>query len=67
MKNTMNDAAGIQRIIKTYKARFRIPENLNFYSRKDFIVAERKFLKFAIINGGFEPKPPEDSPGGQVT
>ena len=52
MKKTMNDAAGIQRIIKTYKARFRIPENLNFYSREDLIAAERKFLKYAIMNGG---------------
>lgn len=52
MKESMNDTAGIQRIIKRHKTRFRVPENLNFYSRKDLIAAERKFLKYAIMNGG---------------
>ena len=52
--------------MKRYKTRFRVPENLNFYSRKDLIAAERKFLKFAIMNGGFGPIPPENFLGGQV-
>lgn len=54
MKTQMNDTAGIQRIVSRYKALFRVPENLNFYSEKDLMAAERKFLKFAIMNGGFE-------------
>ena len=52
MKESMNDTVGIQRILKRYKTRFRVPENLNFYSREDLIAAERKFLKYAIMNGG---------------
>lgn len=66
MKESMNDTVGIQRIIERYKTRFRVPENLNFYSRKDLIAAERKFLKYAITNGGFESTPPEASLGGQT-
>jgi len=54
MKTNMHDTAGIQRIVNRYKAIFRIPENLNFYSREDLLTAERKFLKFAIMNGGFD-------------
>jgi hypothetical protein len=66
MKQHMNDTVGIQRIVKRYKTHFRVPENLNFYSREDLIAAERKFLKFAIMNGGFESKPIENSLGGHV-
>ncbi len=66
MKESMNDTAGIQRIIKRYKTHFRVPENLNVYSRKDLIAAERKFLKFAIMNGGFESILAEDFFGSQV-
>jgi hypothetical protein len=66
MKESVNDTAGIQRILKRYKTCFRVPENLNFYSRKDLIAAERKFLKYAIMNGGFFlTATTEDSLGGQ--
>jgi hypothetical protein len=66
MKESMNDTAGIQRILKRYKTRFRVPENLNFYSRKDLIAAERKFLKYAIMNGGVvSTATTEDTLGGQ--
>jgi hypothetical protein len=54
MKPNMHDTAGIQQIVNRYKALFRVPENLNFYSREDLLAAERKFLKYAIMNGGFE-------------
>jgi hypothetical protein len=39
---------GIQALIKIYKNIFRVPENLNHYSEKDYRVAERKFLKQAL-------------------
>ena len=39
---------GMQALMKIYKAVFRIPENLNHYSEKDFRTAERKFLKYAL-------------------
>ena len=66
MTESMKDSAGIQRILKRYKTHFRVPENLNFYSREDLIAAERKFLKYAILNGGIvSTVTTEDSLGGQ--
>jgi len=67
MKHSMNNAIGIQRIVNRYKTHFRVPENLNFYSREDLVAAERKFLKYAIINGGFESTQREKSLGNQVS
>jgi hypothetical protein len=37
-----------------FKELFRIPENLNYYSEDDYQVAERKFLKFTLLQGGFK-------------
>ncbi len=67
MKTKINGTAGIQRIVNRYKALFRIPENLNFYAPEDLLSAERKFLKFAIMNGGFEFLQPTDSFGSRQT
>jgi len=39
---------GIQTLIKIYKNIFRVPENLNHYSEKDYRAAERQFLKQAL-------------------
>jgi hypothetical protein len=30
---------------------FQIPENLNHYSKKDYKIAERKFLKYTLKRG----------------
>jgi hypothetical protein len=43
--------AGIKKLTQKYRAIFRIPENLNHYSEKDFHTAERKFLKYALEDG----------------
>jgi len=67
MKESKNDTVGIQRIVKRYKTRFRVPENLNFYSREDLMAAERKFLKHVLLNGGFEPAQPGSSPVNQIS
>lgn len=58
MNNDVQNNAGIQRIVNKYKQMFRIPENLDFYSREDFLNAERKFLKFALMNGEFDTAKP---------
>ena len=42
---------GIKLMIKKYRKEFRVRENLDFYSEEDFIIAERKFLKFALLQG----------------
>lgn len=51
MKKSMHAKPGVVRIVKEYRKIFRIPENLNFYSAKDYQKAERKFLKYALYNG----------------
>ena len=38
-------------LLKKYQEIFRIPENLNFYSEEDYQVAEKKFVKFALLEG----------------
>jgi len=43
--------AGIDLLITRYKKMFRIPENLNHYSEDDFRLAEKKFLKYALMEG----------------
>ena len=48
MGNNLRANRGIQALIKIYKKIFRIPENLNHYSEKDYRNAERKFLKHAL-------------------
>jgi len=40
---------GIQLLMEKYKAMFRIPENLDYYSERDFLIAEKKFVKFSIF------------------
>ena len=38
-------------LLMKYQKTFRIPENLNFYSEKDYRIAEKKFIKFALHKG----------------
>ncbi len=49
MEKDYTKNAGLKLILKKYKKAFRIPENLNFYSEKDYREAERKFLKYALV------------------
>jgi hypothetical protein len=48
MGNILGANRGIRALIKIYKNIFRIPENLNHYTKKDYRAAERKFLKLAL-------------------
>jgi hypothetical protein len=48
MGNNLRANRGIRALIKIYKKIFRIPENLNHYSEKDYRIAERKFLKYSL-------------------
>jgi len=38
-------------LLKKYQKVFRIPENLNYYSEKDYRIAEKKFIKYALVKG----------------
>jgi hypothetical protein len=40
--------AGIKSLVKKYRAMFEIPENLNHYSKEDYKIAEKRFIKFAL-------------------
>jgi len=51
MAEVYNPKEGMQRIVREYKKQFRIPENLNHYSKKDFQKAEKRFLKFCLQEG----------------
>ena len=56
MKEFENGNAGIKQMVSMYRKMFRIRENLEFYSEKDFIAAERKFLKYALLQGAMKSK-----------
>ena len=51
MKINSIENAGIRLLLKKYKELFRIPENLNYYSEKDYRIAEKKFIKYALRAG----------------
>ena len=42
---------GIEALIKKYRTSFHIPENFNYYSEKDYKIAERKYIKNAVNKG----------------
>jgi hypothetical protein len=48
MKKSLKSKSGIQLLVKKYRAIFRIPENQQHYSKRDYRNAERKFLKYAL-------------------
>ena len=49
MGKDLTKNAGFKLLLKKYRKVFRIPENLNYYSEKDYQEAERKFLKYALF------------------
>jgi hypothetical protein len=40
---------GIRLLIERGRQAFRIDENVNFYSEKDYKAAEKKFIKHCVI------------------
>jgi hypothetical protein len=53
MAHGRKDELGIRRLIKKYINGFRIPENLNHYSHKDFEKAQKQFVKHCLKQGYF--------------
>ncbi len=51
MSKEANFNTGLELLIKKYRAKFRISENLNHYSPEDFKKAEKKFLKYVLGQG----------------
>ena len=48
-KTNLDDNNGIRLLIKKYREMFRTQENLDYYSEEDYKMAEKKFLKFALL------------------
>lgn len=44
----MTGNKGLELLIKKYREKFRISENLNHYSDEDLKKAEKKFLKYVL-------------------
>lgn len=42
---------GLRRMIEKGKERFRLPENTQYYSAEQYKIAEKKFIKYCIIEG----------------
>ena len=51
MKKAFIKDAGILLLLDMYKKKFRISENVKYYSKKDYPVAEKKFIKYALNKG----------------
>lgn len=51
MQKEFTKNSGLKMLLKKYKKLFRIPENLYYYSEEDYQLAEKKFIKFALIEG----------------
>ena len=60
MAKALKHRSGIEMLSQRYRTIFRIPENINHYSKEDYPVVERKFLKYALLVGAatsnFEPQ-----------
>jgi len=50
MRETKSKNRGIELLIQKYKQEFETEENINYYTYKDFVRAERKYIKFALGN-----------------
>ena len=46
-----NKASGLKLLRDTYRKKFRVPENMNYYSEEDFKKAEKKYVKLCLITG----------------
>lgn len=51
MEKELTKDDGLKLLLRKYRKIFRISENLDYYSEKDYQAAERKFLKYALVQG----------------
>jgi hypothetical protein len=51
MKKDSKENRGIKQLLNRYRDIFRTPENVDYYSSGDYQIAEKKFLKYALLNG----------------
>jgi hypothetical protein len=43
--------SGVKLLKERYRKNFRIPENIDHYSKEDFKKAEKKYVKLCLLNG----------------
>ena len=48
--------SGLKRLINRYRRKFETPENINYYSYKDFKRAQRKYIKL-MLKGAVQAQP----------
>jgi hypothetical protein len=49
-------STGAKLLVKKYRETFRIPENINYYSKEDYQRAEKKYLRFCLTTGMCEDR-----------
>ena len=47
---------GAKLLVNKFKNKFRIPENINHYSKEDYQQAEKKYLRFCLTTGVCEDR-----------
>ncbi len=48
--------SGVKLLRDRYRKKFRVPENMNFYSKEDLKKAEKKYVKLCLITGNYNEK-----------
>jgi hypothetical protein len=48
MDDRLGTKHGIRLLIKKCRAQFRISENIDYYSEKEYKAAERKYVKYCL-------------------
>ena len=43
--------SGVKLLREMYRKKFRIPENMNYYSKEDLKKAEKKYVKLCLTTG----------------
>lgn len=50
MREDKRNNRGIELLIQKHKRKFETEENINYYNYKDFVRAERKYIKYILGN-----------------
>ena len=51
MKKENQNRDPMKELIRRYRKKFRTPENLDHYSKKDYEAAEQKYVKMCLSRG----------------
>ena len=51
MKKSTHIRDPMKELVRRYRKKFRVPENLDHYSKRDYEIAEQKYVKLCITRG----------------